>query len=233
MANWVPGTREGQLNMAKVWATTIQTKQTAWGIPAGTLTELQTAITDAETILQTALSSNRTAVITTECQRLFGVLLEKMRFIKDRYFKTPPLLDENYTTLLLKVPDTTRSPRGTPRAQMTAEIGRSGTAMLILHYKYAEGTESLADPHTDIRYQVRYGVLPPPGVEPAGTDLTKTPTAPEELPIVFATKRKKDIINFNPNDSGKMAYFDIRIENGVGGETGYGPWCPMFHAIVP
>ena len=100
MANWVPGTREGQLNMAKVWATTIQTKQTACGIPAG-------------------------------------------------------------------------------------------------------------------------------------TDLTKVPTASEELPIVFATKRRKDIINFNPNDSGKTAYFDIRIENGVGGDTGYGPWCPMFHAIVP
>jgi hypothetical protein len=156
--------------------------------------------------------------------------VEKLRFIKDRYFKTPPLVDEDYTALLLKVPDTTRSPRGTPKAQITAEIGRSGTAMLILYYKYAEGTESLADPHTDVRYQVRYGVLPPPGLGPIGADLTKAPTTPEELPIVFATKRKKDIINFNPNDSGKTAYFDIRIEN-VTGE--YGPWCPMFHAIVP
>jgi hypothetical protein len=230
MANWLPGTREGQLNIAKVWATAIQNKGTAWGIPANILPELQTSITESEQILQTALSADRTPAITTECQRLFGVLVEKLRFIKDRYFKTPPLVDEDYTALLLKVPDTTRSPRGTPKAQMTAEIGRSGTAMLILHYKYAEGTESLADPHTDVRYQVRYGVLPPPGIEPAGTDLTKTPTAPEELPIVFATKRKKDIINFNPNDSGKTAYFDIRIENGTGE---YGPWCPMFHAIVP
>jgi hypothetical protein len=230
MADWLPGTREGQFNMAKVWATTIQSKATAWDIPASILPELQTAITDAENILQLALSSDRTATITTECQRLFGVLVEKMRFIKDRYFKTPPLVDEDYTSLLLKVPDTTRSPRGVPKAQMTAEIGRSGTAMLILHYKYAEGTESLADPHTDIRYQVRYGVLPPPGITPVGRDLIKTPTEPEELPIVFATKRKKDIINFDPMDSGKTVYFDIRIENGVGQ---YGPWCPMFHAIVP
>jgi hypothetical protein len=232
MANWLPGTREGQLNMAKVWATALQNKATAWGIPAGTSAELQTCITEAGNILQTALSSDRTATITTECQRLFGVLVEKMRFIKDRYYKTPPLVDEDYTSLLLKVPDTIRTPRGTPRAQITAEIWRSGTAMLILHYKYAEGTESLADPHTDVRYQVRYGVLPPSGTESAGTDLTKVPTTPEELPIVFATKRKKDIINFNPNDSGKIAYFYIRIENGTG-ENGYGPWCPMFHAIVP
>jgi hypothetical protein len=210
MANWLPGTREGQVNMAKVWATAIQNKGAAWGIPANILPELQTAITDADTILQTALSADRTPAITTECQRLFGVLVEKLRFIKDRHFKTPPLVGEDYTALLLKAPDTTRSPRGTPKAQMTAEIGRSGTAMLILHYKYAEGTESLADPHTDVRYQVRYGVLPPPGIEPVGTDLTKIPASPEELPVVFATKRKKDIINFHPNDSGKTACFDIR-----------------------
>jgi hypothetical protein len=216
--------------MAKVWATTIQTKGTAWNIPAGTQSELQMAITEAETILQTALSADRTTAITAECQRLFGVLIEKMRFIKDRYYKSPPLVNEDFIALLLKIPDTVRSKRGTPKAQKTAEIGRSGTAMLILHYKYAEGTESLADPHTDVRYQVRYGVLPPPGVEPTGTDLAKVPSTPEELPIVFSTKRKKDIINFAPGDSGKTAWFDIRIENGTGE---YGPWCPMFHAVIP
>jgi hypothetical protein len=228
--NWLPGDREGQLNMAKVWYSIVQTRGGTWGIPPATMMDLQTATGNAETVFQTAQSSDRTPAITTECQRLFGELVAKMRFIKDRYFKTPPLVDEDYTALLLKVPDSTRSPRGTPKAQMTAEIGRSGTAMLILHYKYAEGTEALADPHTDVRYQVRYGVLPPPGIVPAGTDLTKAPTEPEELPIVFATKRKKDIINFDPADSGKTAYFDIRIENGV---DAYGPWCPIFHAIVP
>jgi hypothetical protein len=218
--------------MARVWVTTIQTRGAAWGIPAASVTELQSAITEAEAILQTALSAERTAAITTECQRLFGILVEKMRFIKDRYFKTPPLVAEDYTALLLKTPDTNKSPRGIPKAQMTAEVGRSGTAMLILYYKYAEGTESLADPHTDVRYQVRYGVLPPPGIEAAGTDLTKAPVKAEELPVVFSTKRRKDIIMFNATDSGKTAYFDIRIENGTG-EDGYGPWCPIFHAIVP
>jgi hypothetical protein len=228
--NWLPGDREGQLNMAKVWYSVVQSRGGTWGIPPQTMTDLQTATSNAEIVLQTALSSDRTPAITTECQRLFGELVAKMRFIKDRYFKTPPLVDEDYTALLLKVPDTTKTPRGAPKAQMTAEIGRSGTAMLILHYKYAEGTESLANPHTDVRYKVRYGVLPPPGIPPAGKDLTKVPTEAEDLPIVFDTKRKKDIINFDLTDSGKTAYFGIRIENGV---DAYGPWCPIFHAIVP
>jgi hypothetical protein len=228
--DWFPGTREGQLNMAKVWATVIQNRGAGWGIPAGTQAELTASIAESESILQTALSADRTAAITAECQRIFSILAEKMRFMKNRYFKTPPLVDEDYTALLLKVPDTTRSPRGTPKAQMTAEIGRSGTAMLILHYKYAEGTESLANPHTDVRCQVRYGILPPPGIKPAGKDLAKVPADPEDLPVVFSTQRRKDIVNFAPNDSGKTAYFDIRIENR---NQGYGPWCPMFHAVIP
>jgi hypothetical protein len=113
---------------------------------------------------------------------------------------------------------------------MTAEIRRSGTDMLILAYHYAEGTEHLADPHTDISKQVRWGLLPPPGITPAGTDLTKVPTDPLELPEVFDTHRKTDIINFPIESSGKTAYFVIRLHNG---KSGYGPYCPIFHAIVP
>jgi hypothetical protein len=231
--NWLPGSREGQLNMAKVWiavTSRLNSNNSAVVIPAIDITELTTLIGLAESILQAALSNERTPIITAECQRIFGELVQKMRYIKDRYFKNPPLVDEDFTALLLKMPDHTRTPRGIPRAQMTAEIGRSGTSMLILQYGYAEGTENLADPHTDIRYQVRYGVLPPPGVPATGIELTTHPTTPEELPIVFASKRRKDIITFNPGDSGKTAYFCIRLENGVGG---YGPWCPLFSAIIP
>jgi hypothetical protein len=228
--NWLPGTREAQLNMAQVWLTVIPIRGSGWSIPAPELQELTACVSNAAAILQTALSGDRTHTITTECQRLFGELVAKMRFIKDRYFKTPPLMDEDYTALLLKVPDTTRSPRGDPKAQMTAEIRRSGTNMLILAYRYAEGTEHLADPHTDVSRQVRSGLLPPPGITPVGTDLTKVPTTPEELPDVFDTKRKTDYIYFPPGSSGKTAYFEIRIHNG---KSGYGPWCPMFSAVVP
>jgi hypothetical protein len=216
--------------MAKVWKSVIETRGSGWGIPQALTAGLGAATDDAGEILETVLSGDRSSITTTECRRIFGVLVEKMRFIKDRYFKKPPLAEEDFTALLLKAPHMPRTLRGTPRAQKTAEIGRSGTAMLILRYKYAEGTESLADPRTDIGLQVRYGVLPPPGAEPSGRDLTRIPAHPEELPVVFATKRKKDIINFNANDSGKTAYFGICIENGNGA---YGPWCPIFHAIVP
>jgi hypothetical protein len=216
--------------MSRLWIEIFEKQGTAWGIPPVDVTELSAAFDKAQAILQTALSADRTPAVTTECQRIFSDLIQKMRYIKDRYLKIPPLVEEDFTSLLLKAPDPTRSRRGTPKAQMTAEIGRSGTAMLILHYKYAEGTEMLANPDTDLRYQVRYGLLPPPGLTPASRDIMTIPREPEDLPIVFSTKRKKDIVNFEPNDSGKTAYFCIRIENGSGQ---YGPWCPVFSAIVP
>jgi hypothetical protein len=216
--------------MAKVWVSTLKSKASAWGVPPEEENALTSATAEGDQILQAARSADRTPIITTECQRLFGKMTEKMRFIKDRYFKKPPLQDEDFTALLLNPPNPVRTRRGIPKAQMTAQIGRSGAAMLILIYKYAEGTEGLADPHTDIRRQVRYGLLPPPGTARIGKELDKIPEEPEELPIVFATKRRKDILNFDPADSGKTAFFAIRLENGNGE---YGPWCPMFHAIIP
>jgi hypothetical protein len=72
--------------------------------------------------------------------------------------------------------------------------------------------------------------LPPPGVTPTGSDLTKAPTDPLELPEVFDTHRKTDIINFPIGSSGKTAYFVIRLHNS---KSGYGPYCPIFQAVVP
>jgi hypothetical protein len=60
--------------------------------------------------------------------------------------------------------------------------------------------------------------------------LTKVPAGPLELPNVIDTHRKTDIINFPVGSSGKTAYFCIRLHNG---KSGYGPWCPIFQAIVP
>lgn len=48
------------------------------------------------------------------------------------------------------------------------------------------------------------------------------------LPTNNSTKR--ELITFDPGDSGKMDYFAIRIDNG---NAQYGPWCPLFNAVIP
>ena len=43
MADWLPGTREGQLNMAKVWSGVVQNRGSGWGIPPNIMAEPGTA----------------------------------------------------------------------------------------------------------------------------------------------------------------------------------------------
>jgi hypothetical protein len=47
---------------------------------------------------------------------------------------------------------------------------------------------------------------------------------------VFTTKRKRELIAFEAGDSGKTAYFAIRIGNG---NNEYGQWRPIFSAVIP
>jgi hypothetical protein len=218
--------------MAKTWIMVLQVKAALWGVPEELCTALSGLVTAADQILVLAMGSQRTPVITAQCKEAFSALDEKMRFMKNRYFISPPLLPEDYAALLLSKPDTVHSPRGTPRAQMTAEIGRAGTAMLLLKLMYAGGTEALANPHTDMEYQIRWGKHSPakPASNPASGEVAAAPLLAEELPVVFTTKRKRELITFAPEDSGKTAYFAIRIGNG---HNEYGQWCPLFSAVIP
>ena len=234
---WLTTKRDDILRMAKVWLNVLDTaKAAAWGVPAAERTELAPLVSAAEQKLAAAKSSERTPVITAECREAFDALVAKMRFIKGRYFKAPPLTDADFVTLELDPPDPVHSRRGVPKAQITAEIARSGTAMLILKLVYAEGTEALADPHTDIEYQLRHGKLNPvsPVYNAATGEIERVPTNPLELPVVFTTRRHRETITYGNSDSGKTAYFCLRISNGAGGETeGYGQWCPIFSAVIP
>ena len=55
------------------------------------------------------------------------------------------------------------------------------------------------------------------------------PANPQDLRDSFYTKRKKDLMEFPFEDSGKTAYFAVQIEN----EGKKGPWGPMVSALIP
>jgi hypothetical protein len=55
------------------------------------------------------------------------------------------------------------------------------------------------------------------------------PTNPDDLRKSFFTKRKKDVIEFEFGESGKTAYFAVRIEN----DGKKGPWGPLVSALIP
>jgi hypothetical protein len=80
-----------------------------------------------------------------------------------------------------------------------------------------------------------WGVMPAggAGVEAATgmkRELMKAPVAGKELPHSIFTRRKKERIDFDQEDSGKTVYFCIRYENAKGKP---GPWGPLFSAVIP
>ncbi|MDR2031996.1 MAG: hypothetical protein LBP86_07040, partial [Azoarcus sp.] len=92
--------REAQIALSKDWQTIlVAAKVTAWSIPATEVTALKNLTTTAETALALAQSSSRTVVITAQCKAAFEALTDKMRFFKNRYFVSPPLIDADYRDL--------------------------------------------------------------------------------------------------------------------------------------
>jgi hypothetical protein len=233
-SNWLPGRRENQLAMAKNWLAVLATQASVWNVPSTEVSELQTLTAAADAALTAAQSSERTAVVTANCKAAFDALVAKMRFVKSRYFLSPPLTDADIISLELKPKDTTHTPVPPPTAQAEADITRPGVHLLELHLRPISG--SPPDPHrSDYGYRVYYGVLPPGGasVEVAtGTkrELLKVPVSGEELPHSKFTRRKKELFDFAQEDSGKTVYFCIRYENSKGEP---GPWGPIFSSVIP
>ena len=216
--DWLPGTRSGQLRMAKDWLQVAGTRAAAWSIPAAVVTGLGGLTQAAESALDTAQNeTTRTPVATAQCRAAFETLTATMRDIKRRYFLEPPLTDADLISLGLKPRDTVHTISGTPTAQVTVETYLVGRHELGVKIVYVTGNP--ADP-ANKGYRIWHSVIAPGDAPPA---------APEDLRMSFYTKRKKDLIEFDFGGSGKIAYFAVQIEN----EGRKGPWGPMVQALIP
>jgi hypothetical protein len=220
--------------MAKKWITVAGANKIKWKIPDTDLTDLADLTIAAEEALTQAKSGDRTAVITAHCRAAFEALEAKMRYIKSHYFLVPPLTEEDLVALGLGLKDTNSTPTPTPTNQAEADVSRPGVHLLRLHLRAVAAGDP--DPHNaDYGFRVYWGVMPPGGatVEAAtGTkrELMKAPVSGKELPHSRFTRRKKELIDFAQEDSGKTAYFCIQFENGKGDQ---GPWGPLFSAVIP
>ena len=96
-SDWLPRKRELQIAMSENWQTIlVAAKVSAWSIPTAEVTALKTLTTAAEAALALSQSSARTVVVTAQTKAAFAALIEKMRFFKNRYFVSPPLIDADY-----------------------------------------------------------------------------------------------------------------------------------------
>jgi hypothetical protein len=204
--------------MAKDWLVVVAPNLGIWNIPTTALQELERLITIAETALSVAKTEiSRTPVATAQCREAFDALTAEMRDFKRRYFLTPPLSNPDYVSLGLRPPSGSHTPTNPPTAQVVLESYLVGRHELGVKVIYVTGNPN--DP-ANKGYRIWYSVVGAGETQPAN---------PDDLRKSFYTKRKKDIIEFDFDDSGKTVYFAVQIEN----DGKKGPWGPLVNALIP
>jgi hypothetical protein len=204
--------------MSKNWGVILKVKATVWGVPEAVVTGLTTCTEAAEDVLAAATNeTTRTPVVTAHCREIFGQLVNMMRDIKRRYFLAPPLQEADFIALGLRPADTKPTPSGKPEAQMRVESFLVARHELGLKLLFESGNP---DDPANKEFRIWYQVVGPGEAIPQG---------PEDLHSSFSTKRKKEVMDFGPNSSGKTVYFAVQIENG----KLKGPWGPLVSALIP
>jgi hypothetical protein len=109
------------------------------------------------------------------------------------------------------------TPSDPPTAEVTVETYLAGRHKLGIRIVYVPGNP---EDKANRGFRVWYKVVPPGG-EPV--------RSPKELTESFYTRRKKDVVVFDYEDSGKTAFLAVQVEHG--GKKG--PWGPLVSAIIP
>ena len=112
MYNWLPKSRVKQLAMVKMWIDSFQTRGEKWEIPTIEVLELERLFNKAYLTLTKAMTCERTADTTEECQRAFKPLTEKMIHLKENYLKNPPISEEDLNLLLTPIPNEVEKEEG-------------------------------------------------------------------------------------------------------------------------
>lgn len=233
MGDWMPGKRDDVLHMGKAWIQELQVNGTAWGVPTGDVSALQTLTGAADTALRQAKSGDRTETITAQCRMAFDELKGKMRAIKDRYLRSPPLGPDNYPRLLLHMHDTEPTSHGRPTGQIQISISFAGKGLIKLYLGPVAGTDKPAGSHWF--YTIYEGIMPHGGAtleEAAGPKhyLMRPPLSGDELLFLNRTRRGSEMREFPAEEAGKTAYYCGRYENAKGEK---GPWGPLVSTIIP
>jgi hypothetical protein len=219
--------------MAKEWFSVLEVKGRQWQITEADVSELGDLIEDAETWLNRAMSAERNAVITARVNDAFDGLIRYMRNMKNRKFFTPPLENADLVSLGLRPRDTIITPVSPPTGQAEADVTYPGPHLLMLHMKALSGT--LLDPRADHGFRVFFGILPAGGATHEEAEgpmryLVRAAVVGGELPHSKFTRRRRVLMEFPAEDSGKTVFFSVRFENSKGQA---GPWGPVFSAIIP
>lgn len=231
--DWLPSSRTAQLAMARNWIGILATKAPAWNIPPAMWQGLDSLAATANAALDLASTSARNAVINQQVRTAFGEMTDYMRDLRRRHFFMPPLTEADWVSLGMRLPDTIPTTIGPPTSVVTAEISYPHKNALSLYIAPIDGHRY--DDRADWGFRIYFGVLPHTGdiTEEMMIErqyLRREPQNPEELTASHFTRRKRDLIEFPYDNSGKQCFICVRYENGKGDK---GPWGPMVSSFIP
>ena len=226
--HWLHGGRSAILAMAKTWSAEIQSRGQSWGVPGADRQELDARCAEAEPVLAKARSGERSPIITAECERVFGALKSKMQYIKERYFLTPPLADEDYPALLLRQRDRTPTPVARPDAIPDVNFGFPAPGQVESTHRGPLSGQASTDTRADEKVCCAFGFTGEgnPGVF---IKLAEAPSGGAELPNRIVTKRKKHHFDLGQCRGMKM-YVSCCYVNSKNEE---GPWSPVAEFMIP
>ena len=216
--DWMPGSRGGQVELGSSWVKITQPKKADWNIAEEAFARVSAAVQAAEEDYAKP-PMMRNAVDVANGRRIFKELQDAMRDFKKRYFYIPPLNEGDIVQLGLRLKDTEPTPVLDPVGIAKANITFPASMQMILHIQPVEGSQDDARAYYGVR--IYYDLCAANETPPLNG---------KHLRLSRFTRRKKERFIFQPEDTGKTAYFSIRYENSKGKA---GPWGPMFSAIIP
>ena len=230
--DWLPRARAEQLGMAGNWINLIAIHGERWNIPSQVNSELKDLADIARDTLNDAMSSGRTTTITALCAAAFGKLEAFMRLTKRRFFWVPNVTEVDLISLGLKPPPITKSEIAVPTGSASGSCELTVAHHLTVVWEILRASH---DPRSDKGVRIHYGVVVDDPVKHSALTgkqyyIGAPPRNPEQLTENFFTRRKKKTISFPYEDSGKTAWFCLRLENDKGDR---GPWGEMFQAVIP
>ncbi|MDR0599243.1 MAG: hypothetical protein LBG84_04065 [Treponema sp.] len=215
--DWFPNAREDVIRLAKTWVEQFEAHGAAWGIPAAEIADFKAATAALDALFQRHKDNEtRTPVGTQELNDAFRAQENRTRELYRLYIRDRRS-DAERVALDLNPMDHHRTPTGAPTAQVTGETFLRGRHELGIRMVYLTGGP---EDRANKGYRIYYRVL---------EHGQSAPASPEELVKSFFTKRKKDYVPFNYEDSGKTVWMAIQVEN----DGKKGPWGPLFSAVIP
>jgi len=188
-------------------------------VPTADVNELRLKAADSGDAL--AYVNNRethTPVAVASCREAFEALVAKMRYIKDRYFKKPPLADHDFISLSLHPHDDTRTEHIEVHERVTVTLGLRYDREIRVDFKIT-GAANKAKPDG---YE---------GADIVWAILDHHPTSHAELINGHEmASRTPYYLTFDETDRGKTVYIAAAWQN----ERGHrGAYSDIVSAIIP